>query len=66
VEACFTLFGDSGNLDARKVRGCVECTIGSEVMLDAPDGTPSEWVMWNLLSICLETMLESMQYMCTV
>jgi hypothetical protein len=25
-----------------------------------------EWVMWNLLSVCLETVLVSVQYMCTV
>jgi hypothetical protein len=25
-----------------------------------------EWVMWNLVSICLETVLVSMQYMCMV
>jgi hypothetical protein len=25
-----------------------------------------EWVMWNLVSVRLETVLESMQYRCTV
>jgi hypothetical protein len=33
VEGHFGPFGDSGNLD------CVEHTIGSEIILDAPDGT---------------------------
>ena len=33
VEVRFSVFGDSVNLDAR-------CTIGSEISLDAPDGTP--------------------------
>ena len=28
---------------------CTERTIGSEIILDAPDGTPSEWDMWNLV-----------------
>ena len=40
VEACFGPFEDSGNLDVRYVHGCVERTIGSEIVLDAPDGTP--------------------------
>ena len=86
MEAHFSLFGDSVNLDVRQVHGlrqkhyrlrnhfgftrwysdvtwvkwilvlvqleivlvstqdrsmvCVECTIGSEISLDAPDGTP--------------------------
>ena len=38
VVAHFVLFGDSANLDARSV--CTERTIGSEIILDAPDGTP--------------------------
>jgi hypothetical protein len=25
-----------------------------------------DWVMWNLVSVCLETVLVSVQYMCTV
>jgi hypothetical protein len=33
-----SLFGDSGNVDPRQVRA--ECTIGSEIILNAPDGTP--------------------------
>ena len=39
VEARFGPIGDSGNADA----GCTVCgerTIGSEIVLDAPDGTP--------------------------
>ena len=39
LEARFGPFGDSANLDARSV--CTERTIGSEIILDAPDGTPS-------------------------
>ena len=40
VEACFGRFGDRANLDARWVHVCAERTIGSKIVLDAPDGTP--------------------------
>ena len=40
VEARFGPFGDSANLGARLAHGFSECTIGSEITLDAPDGTP--------------------------
>ena len=40
VEAHFGPFGDSANLDADKYTVCAKCTIGSEIILDAPDGTP--------------------------
>jgi hypothetical protein len=45
---------------------CVERTIGSEIILDTPDCTPricakGTWVMWNLIFICLETGLVSVQ-----
>jgi hypothetical protein len=40
VEACFGPFGDSANLDATYVLSLRQTTIGSEVVLDAPDGTP--------------------------
>jgi hypothetical protein len=33
---------------------CVERTIGSDIILDAPNGTPMMWVMWNLISLRLE------------
>jgi hypothetical protein len=39
VEARFGPFGDSATLDARLVHVCVERTIGSEILLEAPDGT---------------------------
>ena len=41
VEAHFGAFGDSGNLDADRCMVCAEGTIGSEIVLDATDGTPS-------------------------
>jgi hypothetical protein len=40
VEACFGLFGDSVNLDTRLMQVYAERTIGSEIDLDAPNGTP--------------------------
>ena len=40
VEARFGMFGDSANHGARLVHGLHERTIVSEVILDAPDGTP--------------------------
>ena len=40
LEACFGLFIDSPNLTQDQCTVCAECTIGSEIILDAPDGTP--------------------------
>ena len=45
---------------------CTECTIGSEIVLDALDGTPWCWVMWNLVSIRMEIVLVLVQDRCTV
>ena len=33
-------FGDSGNIDTGGCTVCAEHSIGSEIILDAPDGTP--------------------------
>ena len=41
VEARFGPLGHSANLDADKCTVCAKHTIGSEIILDAPDGTPS-------------------------
>ena len=40
VQSLLFLFGDSVNIGASKVQVCPRCTIGSEIILDAPDGTP--------------------------
>jgi hypothetical protein len=40
VETQFSMFGNSANLDARWMHVCVERTAGSEIILDALDGTP--------------------------
>ena len=46
---------------------CAKRTIGSETVLDAPDGTPRwTWVMCNLVSIRLEIVLVLVQDRCTV
>jgi hypothetical protein len=39
LDARFGLFGDSANLDRCMV--CAKCTIGLEIVLVAPDRTPS-------------------------
>jgi hypothetical protein len=40
VEALFCSFGDSANLHVESSTVCAECNIGSEIILDAPNGTP--------------------------
>ena len=39
VKARFSPFGDSANLAQDRCAVCVERTIGSDIVLDAPDGT---------------------------
>ena len=41
VEARFSPFGHSANLDVDRCTVCAEWTLGSEIVLDAPDGTPT-------------------------
>jgi hypothetical protein len=40
VDARFCLFGDTANLTQDRCTICAKCTIGLEIILDAPDGTP--------------------------
>ena len=40
VESCFGPFGDSVILMLDRCTVCTEDTIGSEIILDAPNGTP--------------------------
>ena len=40
VEARLGPFGDSANLAQDRCAVCIERTIGSEIILAAPDGTP--------------------------
>jgi hypothetical protein len=46
----FGLFGDSANLDRFMV--CAKCTIGLEIILDAPDGTLGDEAQVNA-RLCL-------------
>ena len=41
VEARFGPYGDSANLDVDRCMVCAERTKGSEIIFDAPDGTPT-------------------------
>jgi hypothetical protein len=67
VEACLSPFRDSGNLDATKLRGLLSnvasarksCWMHLMKLL-------GEWVMWNLFSVRLETVLVLVQYRSTV
>jgi hypothetical protein len=67
LEACFGLFGDSANFDARQVPSLrrkyhrlknrfVCARWNSSVM----------WVLWNLVSVRLEMVLVSVQDKCTI
>jgi hypothetical protein len=40
LEARFGPFGDSANLTQDRCTVCGECTMGLEIILDTPDGTP--------------------------
>ena len=40
VEARFSPFAESAILTQDRCTVCVECTIGLEIVLDAPDGAP--------------------------
>jgi hypothetical protein len=40
VEACLSPFGDSANRDEDRCTVCAKRTIGSEIILNAPDGSP--------------------------
>jgi hypothetical protein len=40
VKSRFHLFGDGVSASARGCKVCAKRTIGSEIILDAPDGTP--------------------------
>jgi hypothetical protein len=67
VEALFDLFGDSDSLDARLVNGLrrtyrwLKNSIGASRW-----NSEVTWVMWNLVSICFDTVLASVQDRCLV
>jgi hypothetical protein len=49
-----------------RVTVCTKHTIGSEIILDTPDGTPSYDVQQKLILVCLEIVLILTQDRCTV
>jgi hypothetical protein len=67
VEARFDPFGDSATLDARLVHGLRRTYrwLGNSI-----GGTRWNswvmWIMWNLVSICFERVLASVQDRCSV
>ena len=67
VEACFGPIGDSANLDARYVHGLRQTyhTIRSHFGCTRWNSKLS-WVMWNLTSFRLETVLVLVQDRCMV
>jgi hypothetical protein len=40
IESHFDPFGDSVSFSVDSCTICAKCTIGSEIILDTPDGTP--------------------------
>ena len=42
VEADFVTFGDSVNIGIDRCIVCAECTMGMEIILAVPDGTPGD------------------------
>jgi hypothetical protein len=48
VECCFGLIGDRVSIGAREVHGLHGTFQGSEIVLDAPDGTPSGSTFWSV------------------
>jgi hypothetical protein len=40
LDARFGLFGDRVTLTPDRCSACAECTVGTEIVLDAPDGSP--------------------------
>jgi hypothetical protein len=66
VDAHFGLFGDRLILTQHRCMVCTERNIGLEIVLDAPDRSPTTLVMWNLISIHLETVVVLVQDRCTI
>jgi hypothetical protein len=65
VESHFFLFGDSVNVGARLCIVCAKRIIGSEIVLDAPDGTP-RWRGQAKTRFCLFGVLILTQDRCTI
>jgi hypothetical protein len=67
LEARFGTFGDSATLDARLVHGLRRTYHRLRNGIVSTRWNSYEtWVMWNLLSICFETVLASVNDRCSV
>jgi hypothetical protein len=67
VESHFGIFAGSANLDARLVHHLRQSTIGTEIIFGRTRwNSYVMWVMWNLVSVYLETVLVSVLDRCTV
>jgi hypothetical protein len=67
VEACFARFGDSANLDTRKVHGLRRMYHGLENRYGRTRWNSSvTWVLRNLVSVNLGTVFVSVQDRCRV
>ena len=67
VEAHFGLFGDSANLDAKWVHSLRRASHRLRNRFGRTRwNSEVTWVMSNLVSICLETVLVSVQDRCTI
>jgi hypothetical protein len=67
VEAHFSKFGDSANLDARYVHGLRRMYHGLKNYFGRTRWNfLVTWVMWNVVLVRLETELASVQERCTV
>jgi hypothetical protein len=65
VEGRFSSLEDGVNLGVM-CTVCVECTMGMEIVIGIPDGTPIMWVKCKLVSVCLVIVLISTQDRYTV
>jgi hypothetical protein len=67
VEAWFGPFGDIATLDARLVHGLHQTyhRLGNSTR-GTRWNSKVMWVLWNLVSICFETVLASVQDRCTI
>jgi hypothetical protein len=61
VEAWFGPFSKVLLLKQDRYTVCVECTIGSKIVLEAPNWAPRWRGSWNLVLVYLETVLVSVQ-----
>ena len=58
MESRFGPVGDSISFGARQLHGCAQCTIGSEIVVEVPDGTPRCTICMKHI-ICSEIKLDT-------